>query len=133
MSRWLSVTPLQEPFDAGVDNGMATYAVNALVLKEPSDTFLLEVIGLLVAAGVGTFGVDIFGGSDFDVPTDRATLAVTATGGLAPLRTQTSKYKRPAVQLFARGPDTVAAEALCQAAIAAIADVQNQDVTPAVP
>jgi hypothetical protein len=132
VSRWLSVTQLQEPMDTGPDNaGYPTFSVNCLVLKEPSDTVALEAVRLLVDAGVGTYGVDIFTGSEFEVPADRPSLAVSATGGIAPLRTHSSKYKQPGLQLMARAPgDSAAAEALATAAIAALADVQNADVTP---
>jgi hypothetical protein len=132
VSRWLQVTQLQEPFDSGPDDaGYPTFTVNCLVLKEPSDTSALEAVRLLVDAGVGAYGVDIFTGSAFEVPADRPSLAVSPTGGLAPLRTHSSKYKQPGLQLMARGPgDALAAEALVTRAVAALVDVQNTEVAP---
>lgn len=132
MSRWLSVTQLQEPFDSGPDaSGYPTRTVNCLVRKEPSDTFELEVVALLVADGVGTYGVDIFTGSAFDVPSDRPSLQVSASGGLSPLLTHSTRYGQPTVQLMARAPgDDMAAAALVARALDAIISVQDQQVDP---
>lgn len=140
MTPYLSIAPLQEPFDLGLDeagSGRIMYAFNVVALKRPSATFLKELIGIFVAAGVGVENVSIFASSkavipDASVPgVPPAILHVKATGGTPPVGTHNDgvgAYRRPGAQVLVYGATTQAAEAMVYAAYSALIGVRNREV-----
>jgi len=133
--RWVNTKPLQDVFDMGKDPiGRPTAGFNILILKQPSDSLELEVAAVLQGASVATFGENMFAGSDVEIPAGEGPfLSVIATGGLQPIRTHTSKYRYPAVQVSVMAEDYLAAVVMANAAFAVLEDVQNADVEPLVP
>jgi hypothetical protein len=138
MTRYLSISALQEPFDLGEldDSGREQCAFNVLCLKRPSDTFLDELVRILENAGLGKRGETIFAGSKAAIPrgtrpTDPPILSIKATGGTGPAGTHNDgagAYRRPSAQVIARALTWAAAEAIAQAAYAALIAVRNQEV-----
>jgi hypothetical protein len=136
---YLSITPLQEPFDLGLDDaGMEQCAFNVVCMKRPSGTFLEELLGILVAAGVGIANVSIFASSKAILPdasapgAPPAILHLKATGGTPPIGTHNDgagAYRRPGVQLIVRAASWPAAYAMAQAAYSALIAVRNQAVS----
>jgi len=132
VTRWLSATALQDPFDLGADaNERAQWTVNVLVTKADSATFLFEALAVLDAAGVGVPGETLLGGADVQIPDgDGPFLFVTVGGGLPPLRTQGSRYPRPTAQLTGIAANAADAIATVHAGLAALLAVENADVVP---
>jgi hypothetical protein len=137
-AQFLSITPLQEPFDLGqADGGRALYAFNVVAMKTPSSTFLQELITVLEAAGVGVENVTIFASSRTTIPDGSepgappAILHIKATGGTGPVGTHNAgagAYRRPGAQVLVYGASTQAAEAMIHAAYNALVGVRNQAV-----
>lgn len=132
MSVWYrDIKVLQEPFDLGLDaNSRPRVAFNIAVTKGPSDTFEEEIIGILVAANVGTLGTDLFISSRADIPSKGGTfLSVIATGGMTPERTHNSvstpAYQRPGAQIVVRGDTWEDARTMARAAYNALVGVRN--------
>jgi hypothetical protein len=140
VTAYLSIAPQQEPHDLGLDDsgsGRIVYVFNVLALKRPSATLLRDLIGILVAAGVGVENVNIFASSkavipDASVPgAPPAILHLKATGGTPPIGTHNDgpgAYRRPGAQVFVYGTTTQAAEAMVYAAYNALIGVRNQEV-----
>lgn len=88
-----------------------------------------ELVIRLEAQGTGTFGTDLFAGLGAEVPADRGSLIVVATGGPAPLRTQNSiavpAYLESMAQLTARDTDTRKAGRRIRRAYGALVNVRN--------
>jgi len=126
---------VQEPFDLGLDaNGRAVVAFNVRAIKGPSATFEQELVARLVAAGVGSAGSTIFVSSSAAIPDgDGPYLTVTATGGLAPERTQAElpAYQRPSAQIAVRARTYAAARDRARAAYQALVGVRNVDLPAA--
>ena len=134
MTRYLSITPIQEPFDLGdLDDGARVqYAVNFLALKQPSTSFLREVISILEAAGVGVEGQTIFASSLATVPREGTVLHLQATGGTAPLGTHNegqAALRRPGLQIIVRSPSELEASTMANAAYDALVAVRNLAVS----
>ena len=137
-AQFLLITPLQEPFDLGMDDsGRAMYAFNVLAMKRPSATFLQELIAVLEAAGVGVENVSIFASSRAVIPDGSesgapvAILHLKATGGTGPVGTHNDgagAYRRPGAQIKVYAASTQAAEAMAYAAYNALVGVRNQAV-----
>jgi hypothetical protein len=135
VAKWLDVVLFQEPFPIGADaSGRARLAFNILVTKTVSDTFAEEIVSILTAAGVGTYGTNIFIGDVVDIPTgDGPYLSVMETGGLSGLRIHEQTrpaYSRPGAQLIVRATTYDAARTMARAAHNALAAVSNAVVTP---
>lgn len=135
MSAWYREIDVgQEPFDLGVDAQQRSKVVfNIAVVKRPSDKFAEEILGLLVAAGVGTANVDIFVSSKRKLPTDDGPyLSLIETGGTTPERTQNDisppAYPRPSMQLVARAKSYDAARIMARNAYNALVGIRNQIV-----
>lgn len=137
MTAWYrEINPVSEERDIGLDkSGRALYSFNINVVKASSDKFLEEIIGLLVAAGVGVFGTDLFGGSKPLMPDDDGTtpiLSVIATGGATPERTHNEisppAYQRPSAQIVSRASSQVAARTMARNAYNALVGIRNQTV-----
>src|SRR5688572_28803217 len=102
-STWyLDIQDQQPPFDSGVldSASRAMWTFNIVATKQPSTTFLTELVTLLVAAGVGVFGTNIFITSKAVIPPGNGPyLNIVATGGTIGLRTQNDlsgpSYERP--------------------------------------
>lgn len=131
-TRFLSITPLQEPFDLGEldDSGRRQCVFNVLARKEPSATFLRELVAILEEAGVGKLDIDIFASTGAVlVRGDGPFLFVKATGGSGPVGTHNGgagATRRPGAQLVAKASTWEAAEALAQAAYSALVAVTNR-------
>lgn len=135
---YLGITPMQEPFDLGPDDsGRIMYAFNVVAMKRPSATFLREIVGILVAAGVGVENVSIFASSRAVIPdgaapnAPAAILHIKATGGTGPVGTHNDgagAYRRPGAQILVYATSTPAAEAMSHAAYNALVGVRNQAV-----
>jgi hypothetical protein len=133
MTWYREITPLQEPFDIGLDEaGRPMICFNIICVKRPSTTFIGELLKLLQS--VGAFGTTIFAGSAAVLPTSGTFLSIVETGGTSPERTQNSvstpAYQRPSAQIVARADTYVAAKTLANAAYDALVGVRNQNVTP---
>jgi len=131
---YLDLSPLQEPFDIGLDEaGRAQCGFNIVARKRPSGTFVQELIAVLVAAGVGTEKVNLFGTSASAIPTGNGPfLSLRPTGGTAPEGTHNQgagAYRRPGAQILVRAKTWVAAEAMALAAYNALLAVRNQAVS----
>jgi hypothetical protein len=138
MTYYLGLMPTQEPFDMGEDEqGRARRVFNVVAFKRSSSTFVEEVLACLEEAGVGTRGVDLFGTSSAIIPEpdmsapDVSVLHVRSTGGPGPVGTHNQgaiAYRRPGAQILARARSGSAAEAMIQAAFAALCAVRNREV-----
>ncbi len=135
MTAWYrEINVVDEPRDIGVDSeDRLRMSFNITTVKRPSDVFLEEIIGILVAAGVGTHGGasgDIFGTSKSNIPEgDGPFLALIETGGITPERTHNDisppAYQRPGMQLVARAKNTGAARAMARSAYDAVVGIRN--------
>ena len=126
---------LQEPFDLGADDrGRQRVVFNIRVVKTASNTFLEEIVKLLVTASVGKFNVNIFASTAVSLPADARTfLLIIETGGTAPGMIQNQAapaYPRPSAKLISSAAKYVDARTMARAAYDALAGVRNQDVTP---
>lgn len=134
MSRWLDVTALQPPYDAGVldGSGRAMWTFNVVVTKTPSATFQQELVSVLVGASVAVLGSTLFASSKSVLPSGPGPyLSINATGGMPGVKTQNEvapAYERPSAQVTARAVTPGAAETLARAAYAALVAVRNQEV-----
>jgi hypothetical protein len=139
VTAYLSLSPLQEPFDLGLDDsGREMCAFNMVAMKRPSTTFLEEVIAILVVAGVGVENVSIFASSRAVIPdasepgAPAAILHLKATGGTPPIGTHNDgagAYRRPGLQVIAHAASWPAAYAMAHAAYDALLGVRNQAVS----
>lgn len=134
MTQYLSIDPLEEPFELGEldESGRVQYSVNFLALKQPSASFLREVVAILVAAGVGIEGQSIFASTLAILPREGTVLQLLATGGTAPLGTHNggaAALRRPGLQVIVHAPTHDAAETMINAAYNALVGVRNQAVT----
>jgi len=133
--KWIKTT--NEPADVlGVDEkGRIQYSFNVMANKVSSQTFLEEMISVLVNAGVGVLNITLFGSSVARLPDDPSKWFVTLreTGGAPPERThnQTSPpaYVQPAAQVIIHAPTTSVAKATAWAAYNALAAVKNVTIT----
>ena len=61
MAWYLWLKPQNEPYDIDLDGpGRVKMAFQVMAMKEPSGTFIEELVGVLEDASVGSFGTDIF-------------------------------------------------------------------------
>lgn len=134
-TQYRALWPQQPPFDLGVDQdtGRALWAFNVIAWKRPSATFLEEMIGILVAAGVGQENVNIFASSRAVIPDGPGPyLLIKATPGVAPIGTHNDSPaawdQRPAAEIFVHAGSTQAAVAMIHAAYNALANIRNQAV-----
>src|SRR5688500_11269425 len=123
------------PQDLGNDSaGRVALRFNFMVTKEPSATTEDEVKKLLVAAGVGVFGTNIFIGSTAVLPTGAGPyLLLLDTGGPSGIYQHNEAkpaYSRATFSLTVYAKSFVAARAMWQAAYDALSVVVNQAVTP---
>lgn len=133
---YLDIRDQQPPFDAGVLDGQnrAMWTFNIIATKQPSSTFLIELIKILEDAGVGTYGTDIFISTKANIPPHGGPyLNIVATGGAEGIRIQNDvsgpAYERPSAQITVRALSAAAAEAMCRAAYAALVGIRNQTIT----
>lgn len=131
---YLDISPLQEPFDAGLDeSGRAQCGFNILARKRPSATFVQELIAVLVGANVGVEKVNIFGTSAAVIPVGAGPfLWIRPTGGTAPEGTHNAgagAYRRQGAQILVRAKTWTAAETMALAAYDALVAVRNQAVS----
>ena len=141
MTWYQKLTALQEPFDVGLDdNGRAQVSFNVMATKASSDTFLQELISLLVDGSVGEFAPadpddrNIFVSSKDQIPAEGGPfLSLTATGGAAPVNIHNDinppAYPRQTAQIIVRSPDFLDALGMAQAA-RAVFELRSKDVTP---
>jgi hypothetical protein len=136
MTWYLSITALQEPYDASLDEtGRQLFLFNVLCDKQRSETIIEEFVTILTAANIGTFGKDLFAGAQAVIPDgDGPIISIKETGGRAPLKTQNTgavpKYGMPTVQIIVRAASYTLARSKANAAFSALVKVVNQDVQP---
>ncbi len=135
MARYLGISPLQEPFDGGLDGkARAQVMFNVLITKTPSTTVAEELIKILTDAGVGVEGTDIFFSSRASVPDGEGPfLSLIEQGGAAPgfIHNQDiPAYPSPGAQIVVRAKSYTQARAMAWAAYNALVVVRNQVVTP---
>lgn len=131
---YLKLNVYQRPFDLGVDDRhRIRMAFNIMAEKVPSDTFAEEILGLLVAAGVGTLGKELFLGSLVSLPIgDGPYLSVIETPGREASYIHNKKdpaYEYPAAQVVSRAKSRNQAFVMANAAYNALKGVVNQTVT----
>jgi hypothetical protein len=95
--------------------------------------FAEEIVQLLVTAGIGTYGTNIFGGSAVQIPAGAGPfMNVVETNGRVPLRTHNSlvlpAYTRPSAQITARAANYADARAMNRRAFEVLAAVHNEFV-----
>jgi hypothetical protein len=109
------------------------FKFNVLAEKAPSDTFVDELLTLLVNANVGTPGTDIFESSAFAIPKTGRYMTIIETGGMPDDETQNAvadpAYERPGAQITVRAATKPAARAMAAAARRALR-VRNVNVNP---
>lgn len=93
--------------------------------------WLDELISVLVADGVGTYGTNIFMSTKAAIPSGVGPyLSLIETGGSGPDRTQNRvlrpAYQRPAAQIVARAASYPAARLMAQAAYNSLVKIRNQ-------
>lgn len=138
MTYYLWVKSINEPADIlGPDDaGRIQYSFNVRARKLSSDTFLEEMVKVLVTAGVGVFNTTIFASSKAKLPTSPTALFLTLreTGGAPPdsIHNQTSPpaYVQPSLMCVVHGPETAATKAKARAAYNALVAVKNVTITP---
>jgi hypothetical protein len=138
MAYYVWVKSVNEPADVlGLDDaGRIQYSFNVNARKESSDTFLEEVVKVLVSAGIGILNTSIFASSKAKLPTSPTALFLTLreTGGAPPyaVHNQTSPplYVQPSLMVVVHGPDTAPTKAKARAAYNALVAVKNQTITP---
>lgn len=135
MTWYVSVTANQEPHDFGVVDGRVQFGFNVTARKRSSNTFIQDIIKILVEAGVGVENVNIFGSSLAVIPDPMnhpgPVLHVQKTAGLAPEGTHNDgpgAYRRPGAMIIVRAATSPAAEAMAQAAFDALISVRNREV-----
>jgi len=131
---YLNLSPLQEPFDVGLDEaGRAQCGFNIVARKRPSGTFVQELLAVLEAAGVGTEKANLFGTSAATIPSGAGPfLSIRPTGGVAPEGTHNhgiGAYRRPGAQILVRAETYAAAEGMALAAYAALIGIRNQELS----
>lgn len=95
--------------------------------------FLDDLVTVCVAAGLGTYGTNIFVGLKAALPSDGTPfLLIIGTGGLGPMNTldkvSPPAYHQPGAQIVARAADYVDAETLIRAAYLAVIAVCNKTI-----
>jgi len=135
MSKWLDVDMLQEPFPMGRDaSRRLRVGFNVVITMTETTTLAEEVVAVLVAASVGTYGSNIFISELADIPTgDGPYLTVNETGGFRGIRIHDQNrpaYPRPGVQIVVRANTYDSARTMARAAHNALAAVRNTVVTP---
>jgi hypothetical protein len=124
----------QRPFELGLDdNHRIRIVFNIRVEKVPSDTFAQEILSMLVTAGVGTLGTNLFLSSSVTLPTgDGPYLSVIETPGREGSYIQNQgapAYDHPSAQIVCRARARGPAFAMATAAYNALKGVVNQTVT----
>lgn len=107
MSRYLSITSTQHPFDIGPDANnrpqvSCNYEVHA---AGPITAFEGEILKLIVDAGLGVIGTTLFKGRAAVLPTsgDGPFVQLIITSGNPNLQTHNGdKYERPTFQILVR-------------------------------
>lgn len=132
-TKYREISPIQEPFDAGVDDqGRAVVVFNVTIIKDKSDTLARELVTLL--AGVGIFGTNLFVSNRAKIPPTGTIVVITETGGASPERIHNQispKYTRPTAKIAVHADKYEVAMAKSQLAYAALSVVRNQSVTVA--
>jgi len=136
MTWYREIEPLQKPFDMKKDSvDRAKIVFNIAVIKGPSDTFLEEIVKLLVNGGVGIYNTDIFLTSSKDIPDGPGPyLSIIETGGTFAERTHNDiilpAFERPTAQIVVRANSYAAARAMANAAYKILVAIRNLNVVP---
>lgn len=138
MTMYQSLKALHEPHEDRPDEqGRCVVTFTITAVKASSSTFLLELVAVLVAATVGTYGKTILISRMVALPKDPKVSFVdlVSAGGYPPIPTQNvgagPAYRRPSARVAAHAASYVEADALAHAAYAALVAVKNQNVVPA--
>jgi hypothetical protein len=133
---WYRRIHIGEPFEIGLDDAhRIRFVCNLIADKAASDTFDKEILALLIAAGAGTLGTNLFLGSLYTLPVgDGPYLQVIRTAGRESDETHNSiavpSYVRPGAQILSRGKTYGAVKGQITTAYNALRGVVNRNVTP---
>jgi hypothetical protein len=135
VSRYLSITVVQEPTDVGTDtNNRSMFAFNVdATVAYPIDKFEEEIARLIFDAGLGAVGSSLFIGSAAVLPTIAGPfISIIRTSGYGPLETHNSdKYQRPSCQVVVRALGYVVARTRAVAIWQVLDGVRNTTITAA--
>ena len=91
-----------------------------------------EIVALIHAASLGTFGTDLFTGTKAVIPPGPGPFtALIETGGSGPDYIQNKKgpaYRWPGLQITVHAESTVVAKARCDALYVLLAAIENQTI-----
>lgn len=133
---WYRCIEASEPYELGLDDAhRMRFTFDILADKAASDTFPQEVLKLLVTAGVGTLGTNIFLGGAYTLPTgDGPYLQMILTAGRESDKTHNliSKpaYVRPGAKIVSRAKSYTAARSQITLAYNALRGIVNRNVVP---
>lgn len=137
MTFYQQIKHLQHPFDDGDDSvAYSQVAFNVLCVKEFSNTFLEELVKILVLKSVGVLNVNLFASTQPQLPELSSSLPsflhVASTGGLSGVGKHNAVLGmvRPSAKITARAEDYVTANALACRAFEALVEVRNLEVVP---
>lgn len=132
MTRYRKIREMQSPFEEDDDEaGRSQWTFNIEMEKEPSSTTDLEIVGLLVAAGLGAYNQVIFIGQHVVLPSVGTVVTVVVTSGATGLRIQNKRpvaTERPHAQIRVRAQTRSEALTRIRQAFNALVVVENQDV-----
>lgn len=137
MTWYQRIVPVSPPYDLGPDDQtrvMCAFRVD--VVKEPSDTFLEEIVGVLVGAGTVVDNVTIFISSEAALPEDAEDalpfIHLTEDSGASSIQVadRPNAYERPTAKLIAHGRDYKTVRALAREAFLVLGRVRNIDLVP---
>ena len=135
-TRYREIEPVQEPVVLGIDKAnFIQVAFNIDVIKGPSETFLEELVSILVTASVGVYNTNIFTTSRAIIPNDDGPyVIIIETGGTFPERTHNEinppAWQRPSAQILVKAKSYASARAKAYDAYFALVGIRNQDITP---
>lgn len=146
MSTYREITPLQPPYDLGLDDaGRCKVQFNLMAVRSKSSTFLEELVKILTTAAPLTFvytgaGRNVFLTTNAKLPIPTPTnqargpyISLIETGGTRGQRIQQvagTTYERVTALIVVRATDYVVARTMAHAAYDAFDVVRNQVVTP---
>lgn len=132
-SHYLEILAIQRPFpiDIGDDARIMFSGNYRATAYSPVADWPIDIVKILVAAGVAQANVDIFIGAVATLPAgDSAYTTIFETGGMAPEETHNGgKYERMTAQLLTRASNYATARDKAFAIYNALDGIRNRDVT----
>ena len=131
---YLNINAVQRPFPFNVDeNGRVMFSSNFTAQAHGDvDSWEQELRKLIVTAGLGTAGTDLFIGPDVTLPVgDGPYIQIIDTGGAAPFQAHGangSLYERLSAQIVVRGAEYLVTRDRALAIWRTLHGVRNQTV-----